>query len=113
MVEVLALEDGEGGDLPRTARPPLERSPPQEHAALPPEQDILDAAIMDLRAPLDPTIDPVKATETLEQTCIALFSKAIDIEETRHRVDSMLHEYNTGQGFTPAGDAASRAGQVR
>jgi hypothetical protein len=28
MVEVLALEDGGGGDPPRSARPPLERPPP-------------------------------------------------------------------------------------
>jgi hypothetical protein len=28
MVEVLALEEGEGGSLPHTARPPLERPPP-------------------------------------------------------------------------------------
>jgi hypothetical protein len=46
--------------------PPLERLPPQEHAAPPPEQDILDVTIMDLRAPLDLTIDHVKATKTLE-----------------------------------------------
>jgi hypothetical protein len=30
MVEVLALEEDGGGDLPRTARPPLERPPLQE-----------------------------------------------------------------------------------
>jgi hypothetical protein len=33
MVEVLALGDGEGGDSPRTARPPLERLLPQEQVA--------------------------------------------------------------------------------
>jgi hypothetical protein len=30
MVEVLALEDDGGGDLPRSTRPSLERPPPQE-----------------------------------------------------------------------------------
>jgi hypothetical protein len=67
---------------------------------------------MDLRAPLDLTIDPSKATETLERTRIALLGKAIDIEDTRHHVNSMLCEYNTMQGFTPTGDGPSRAGQV-
>jgi hypothetical protein len=33
MVEVLALGDREGGDSPRTARPPLERLLPQEQVA--------------------------------------------------------------------------------
>jgi hypothetical protein len=28
-------------------------------------------------------------------------------------VNSMLHEYNTMQGYMPAGDGPSRAGQVR
>jgi hypothetical protein len=56
---VLALGDEEGGNLPRTARPPLERHPPQEHDAPPPKQDTLDTAIMDLHTPLDLTIDPV------------------------------------------------------
>jgi hypothetical protein len=37
MVEVLALGDEEGGDIPHTMHPPLERLPPQEHAAPPPE----------------------------------------------------------------------------
>jgi hypothetical protein len=83
MVEVLALEDGEGGGLPCTACPPLERPPPQEQDAPPPEQDILDAVIMDLRVPLDLTTDPVKTTENLERTRLALLGKAVDIEDTR------------------------------
>jgi hypothetical protein len=28
-------------------------------------------------------------------------------------MNSMLHEYNTAQGYTPAGDGPSQAGQVR
>jgi hypothetical protein len=113
MVEVLALADEKGGDLPRSARPPLERPPPQEHIAPPSEQDILDTFIMDLHAPLDLTIDPIKAAENLERTCIALLGKAVDIEDTRYRVNSTLCEYNTAQGFTPAGDGPIRAKQVR
>jgi hypothetical protein len=113
MVEVLAREDGEGGGLPRTARPPLEHPPPQEHVAPPPEQDILDTAIMDIHVPLDLTIDPVKAAKTLERTRIDLLGKAVDIEDTHRHMNSTLREYNTAQGFTLAGDGPSRAGQVR
>jgi hypothetical protein len=74
---------------------------------------MLDAAITDLRAPLDLTADPVKLSEDLERMCRNLLKEAIDIEDTPRRVLSMLHEYNTAQGFTPAGDGPSRAGQVR
>jgi hypothetical protein len=112
MVEVLALEDDGGGDIPRTARPPLERPPQQEQDLAPLERDVLDAAIMDLRAPLDLTADPVKLSEDLERTRRNLLKEAIGIEDTRRRVLSTLHEYNTAQGFTPAGDGPSRAGQV-
>jgi hypothetical protein len=65
----------------------------------------LDATIMDLRAPLDLTIDPVKAAGALERTRIALLGMAVDIKDTRHHMDSMLHKYNTAQGFTPTGEA--------
>jgi hypothetical protein len=113
MVEALALEDGEGGGLPRTTRPPLERPPPPEQDAPPPERDILDIAIMDLHAPLDLTTDLVKITENLEQTRIDLLGKVVDIKDTRQCINSTLREYNTTQGFTPAGDRPSQAGQVR
>jgi hypothetical protein len=66
MVEVLALGDKEGIDLPCTVRLPLERLLPQEQATPPLEQDTLEVAIMDLHALLDLTIDPVKATEALD-----------------------------------------------
>jgi hypothetical protein len=112
MVKVLALEEDGGGDLPRTARPPLERPPLQEQDLPPPERDVLDAAIMDLRAPLDLTADLVKLSEDLEQTRCNLLKEAIGIEDTRRRVLSTLHKYNTAQGYTPAGDGPSRAGQV-
>jgi hypothetical protein len=113
MVEVLALEEDGGGDLPRTACPPLERPPPPKEDLPPPERDILDAAIMDLRTPLDLTADPTKITEDLEQTRRTLLQEAIGIEDARRRVLSTLHEYNTAQGYTPARDGPSRAGQVR
>jgi hypothetical protein len=112
MVEVLALKEDGGGDLPRTARPPLERPPLQEQDLLPPERDVLDAAITDLRAPLDLTANLAKFSEDLERTRRNLLKEAIDIEDTRWHVLSTLHEYNTAQSYTPAGDGPSRAGQV-
>jgi hypothetical protein len=113
MVEVLALEEDGGGDPPRTARLPLKRPPPPEQDLPPPVRDILDSAIMDLRAPLDLTADPAKLSEDLERTRRALLDKAINVEDTHRCVLSMLREYNTAQGYTLAGDGPSRAGQVR
>jgi hypothetical protein len=108
MVEVLALRDEEGGDLLRTARPPLERLLPQEQAAPPLEQDTLDVTIVDLRAPLNLTIDLVKAAEALEQTRIALFGKAAGIKDNRRRMSSTLREFYAVQGFALAGEARGR-----
>jgi hypothetical protein len=113
MVEVLALEKDGGSDPPRSARPPLERPPPPEQVLPPPERDVLDAAITDLRAPLDLTADPVKISEDLERTRRNLLKEAVNVEDTRRRVLSMIQEYNTAHGFTLAGDGPSRAGQVR
>jgi hypothetical protein len=113
MVEVLALEEHGGGDLLRTVRPPLELPPPPKQDLPPPEQDVLDAAITDLRTPLDLTVDPAKLTEDLERTRRTLLQEAIGVEDAHRRVLSMLHEYNTAQGYTLAGDGPSRAGQVR
>jgi hypothetical protein len=113
MVEVMALEEDGGGDLPRSMRPSLERPPLPEQDLPPPERDVLDAAITDLRAPLDLTADPAKLSEDLEQTRRNLLKEAIGVEDTRRRVLSTLHEYNTAQGYTPAGDGPNRAGQVR
>jgi hypothetical protein len=112
MVEVLALEEDGGGDLPRTARPPLECPPLQEQDLPPPERDMLDAAIMDLRTPLNLTADPAKLFEDLERMRRNLLKEAIGFEDTRRRILSTLHEYNIAQGYTPAGDGPSRAGQV-
>jgi hypothetical protein len=76
MVEVLALEEDGGGDPPRSTRPPLERPPPQEQDLPPPQRDVLDAAITDLRALLDLTTDPVKISENLERTHRNLLKEA-------------------------------------
>jgi hypothetical protein len=57
MVKVMALGDEEGGDPPRSARPPLERLPLQEQNVPLPEQDTSDIAVVDLHAPLDRVID--------------------------------------------------------
>jgi hypothetical protein len=113
MVEVLALEKDGGGDPPCSARTPLKRSPPPEQVLPPPERDVLDATITDLRAPLDLTADPVKISEDLERTRRNLLKEAVDVEDTRQRVLSTIQEYNTAHGFTPVGDGPSRAGQVR
>jgi hypothetical protein len=74
---------------------------------------MLDSAIMDLHAPLDLTADPAKLSEDLEWTHHTLLKEAIGVEDTHRRVLSTLHEFNTAQGYTPAGDGPSRAGQVR
>jgi hypothetical protein len=100
-----AMGDDKGGDLPCTARPPLECLLPQEQAAPLPEKDILDVAIMVLRAPLDLTIDPIKAAEALERTRIALLGKVANIEDNRHRVSCMLHEFYVAQGSVLAEEA--------
>jgi hypothetical protein len=113
MVEVLAREEDGGSDPPRTARPPLKRPPLREQDLPPPERDMLDAAITDLRAPLDLTADPAKLSEDLERTRRNLLKEAIGVEDTCWRVLSMLHEYNSAQGYIPVGDGPSRAGQVR
>jgi hypothetical protein len=74
---------------------------------------VLDAAIIDLRAPLDISMDPVKASEDLERTRLNLLKEAIDVDDTCRCVLSMINEYNVAHGFTPARDGPSRAGQVR
>jgi hypothetical protein len=86
MVEVLALEENGGGGPSRSARPPLERSPPPEHGLPPPERDVLDAAITDLRAPLDISANPVKVSEDLERTRLNLLKEVVNVDDTRRRV---------------------------
>jgi hypothetical protein len=113
MVKVRALEEDGGGGLPCSARPPLERPPLPEQDLPLPEQDVLDTAIMDLRALLDISADPVKASEDLERTRLNLLKEAVDIDDTHRRVLSTINEYNVAHGFTPAEEGPSRAGQVR
>jgi hypothetical protein len=74
---------------------------------------MLDAAITDLRAPLNISVDPVKVSEDLERTRLNLLKEAVDVDDTRRRVLSTINEYNVAHGFTPAGDGPSRVGQVR
>jgi hypothetical protein len=112
MVEVLALEEDGGGSPLRSARPPLERPLPSEQDLPPPERDVLDAAIMDLRAPLDISADPVMVLEDLEQMHLNLLKEAVDVDDTHRHVLSTINEYNITHGFTPAGDSPSQAGQV-
>jgi hypothetical protein len=100
MVEVLALEEEGRGGPSGTARPPLEHPPLPEQDPPLPERDILESAIMDLRTPLDLTADPAKLVEDLEQARLALLDKVVSIKDT-------LHEYNTAQGYMPAGDGPS------
>jgi hypothetical protein len=113
MVEVRTLEKDGGGGLPRSACPPLERPLPPEQDLPLPERDVLDAAITDLCAPLNISTDPVKVSEDLERTRLNLLKEAIDVNDTRRRVLSMINEYNVAHGFTPARDGPSQARQVR
>jgi hypothetical protein len=89
MVKVMALGDEDGGNPPCTARPPLERLLPQEQDAPPPEQDTLDIAVVDLRAPRNHIIDPVQVTEALERTHIVLLSKVAEDIDDRRCMSSM------------------------
>jgi hypothetical protein len=82
MVEVRALEEDGGSGLPHSARPPLECPPPLEQDLPPPERDMLDAAITNLRAPFDISADPVKASEDLERTRLNLLKEAVNIDDT-------------------------------
>jgi hypothetical protein len=106
MVKVRALEEDGGSGLPCTARPSLECPPPPKQGLPPPERDLLDVAITDLRAPLDISADPVKVSEDL-------LKEAVNVDDTHRRVLSTINEYNVAHGFTPAGDGPSRTGQVR
>jgi hypothetical protein len=73
---------------------------------------VLDAAITDLRAPLDISANPVKVSEDLERTRLNLPKEAVDVDDTLWRVLSMINEYNIVHCFTPAGDGPIRVGQV-
>jgi hypothetical protein len=105
MVEVLALGDEEGGDSPRTVRPPLESLLPQKQDAPLPEQDTSDVAVVDLRAPHDHIVDPVQVAEALERTRLVLLSKVAEDVDARRRMSSTLCEFYDAQGTAPAGEA--------
>jgi hypothetical protein len=98
MVEVMALGDEEGGDPPRSTRPPLERLPPQEQNAPLPEQDTLDVTVVDLRTPLDRVIDSAWFAEALEWTRLVLLSRAAEEEATQRRMSTTLREFYDAHG---------------
>jgi hypothetical protein len=93
MVEVMALEDEEGGDPPCSMCPPLERLPLQEQNAPLPEQDTSDIAVVDLRTPLDRVIDSAQVAEALERTRLVPLSRAAEEETTRRRTSTTLREF--------------------
>jgi hypothetical protein len=101
MVEVMALGDEEGGDPPRSVRPPLERLPLQEQNAPLPEQDTSDITVMDLRALLDRVIDSARAAEALERTRLVLLSRAAGEETARCCMSTTLYEFYDTHGDAP------------
>jgi hypothetical protein len=101
MVEVMALGDEEGGDSPRSARPPLERLPPQEQNAPFPEQDTSDIAVVDLHTPLDRVIDSAQVAEALEQMRLVLLSRAAEEETVWRRMSTTLREFYDTHGDAP------------
>jgi hypothetical protein len=101
MVEVMALGDEEGGDPPRSARPPLERLPLQEQDSPLPEQDTSDIAVVDLHAPLDHAIDSARVAEALERTRLVLLSRAAEEKAVRRCMSTMLREFYDAHGDAP------------
>jgi hypothetical protein len=101
MVEVMALGDEEGGDLPRSTRPPLKCLSLQEQNAPLPEQDTSDVAIVDLRAPLNHVIDPARVVEALERTRLVLLSRVAGKEAARHHMSTTLCESYDAHGDAP------------
>jgi hypothetical protein len=102
MVKVMALGDEEGGDPPRSVRPPLERLPLQEQQNAPlSEQGTSDIAIMDLRTPLDRIIDSAWVAEALERTRLVLLSKVVEEEAVRCRMSTTLREFYDAHGDAP------------
>jgi hypothetical protein len=93
MVVVMALGEEEGGDSPRPERPSPERLLPREQDAPLPEQDAPDVSVVDLRAPLNHVIDPVRVAEALERTRLILLSKVAEDEANRRRASTTLSEF--------------------
>jgi hypothetical protein len=101
MVEVMALGEDEGSDLPRPERPSPERLLPQEQDAPLPERDTPDVSVVDLRAPLGRVIDPAWVTEALERTRLVLLSKVAEDEANRCRASTTLSEFYNVHGDAP------------
>jgi hypothetical protein len=101
MVEVMALGEDEGGDLPRPERPSPERLPPQEQDAPLAERDAADVSVVDLRAPLDRVIDPARVAEALERMRLVLLDKMAEGEANRRRASTTLSEFYDVHGDTP------------
>jgi hypothetical protein len=93
MVEVMALGEDEGGDLPRPERPLPKRLPPREQDAPLPELETPDVSVVDLRAPLGRAIDPVRVAEALERTRLVLLSKVAEDEANRCHASTTLSEF--------------------
>jgi hypothetical protein len=101
MVEVLALEEDGGGGPSRSARPPLECSPPPEHGLPPPERTCWTQP---------------SRTCALHSTSLRIRSRSPRIWSGRASTSSRKRSTSmtlVAHGFTPAGDGPSRAGQVR
>jgi hypothetical protein len=101
MVEVMALGEDEGGDLPRPAHPSLKHPPPQEQDAPLPERDALDVSEVALCAPLDRVIDPAQVAEALERTRLVLLGKMAEGEANRCRASTTLSEFYDVHGDAP------------
>jgi hypothetical protein len=101
MVEVMALGDEEGGDSPRSVRPPLEHLPPQEQNAPLPEQDAPDIVVVDLHAPLDHVIDPIQVVKALEWTRLVFLGKVAEDEIDKRRASTTLREFYDVHGDAP------------
>jgi hypothetical protein len=101
MVEVMALGEDEGGDLPRPERPLPERLPPQEQDAPLPERDAPDVSVVELCAPLGRIIDLARVAEALERTRLVLLSKVAEAVANRCHVSTTLSEFYDVHGDTP------------
>jgi hypothetical protein len=101
MVEVMALGQDKGGNLPRPERPSLEHPPPQEPDAPLPERDAPDVSVVDLRAPLDCIIDPAWVAEALERTRLILLGKMAESEADQCHASTTLSEFYDVHGDAP------------
>jgi hypothetical protein len=101
MVEVMALGEDEGGDLPRPECPSPERLPPQEQDAPLPERDAPDISVADLRAPLGRIIDPARVAEALERMRLVLLGKVAEDEANWCRASTTLSEFYDVHGDAP------------